>query len=77
MLFIILQFYLQVWKETLTDCRERSLVNRFNVGRSVKAGLNEGETRGVKTGRGDEQGWCLSPILFNLHNACLTKLWKS
>jgi len=27
----------------------------------------------VKIGRADTEGCCLSPILFNLHNKCLTK----
>jgi hypothetical protein len=30
------------------------------------------ETRSVKTGRGVRQECCLSPILFNLYNECLT-----
>jgi len=40
---------------------------------SVKVRLNRGETRSVKTGRGVRQGWCLSPILFNVYSEYLTK----
>ena len=35
----------------------------------VKVRLDRGETRSTKTGK----GCCLSPILFNLYSACLTK----
>jgi hypothetical protein len=43
------------------------------VSMCVKVRLNRGETRSVKIGRGVRQGCCLSPILFNLYNECLTK----
>jgi hypothetical protein len=39
----------------------------------VKIGLDQGETRSVKIGRGVRQGCCLSPILFNLYSEYLTK----
>jgi hypothetical protein len=35
--------------------------------------LDRGETRSVKIGRGVRQGYCLSPILFNLYSECLIK----
>jgi hypothetical protein len=40
---------------------------------SVKMKLDEGETKGVKIGRGVRQGCCLSPILFKLHGEYLKK----
>jgi hypothetical protein len=43
------------------------------MAQGVKVRLNRGETRNVKTARGVRQGCCLSPILFNLYNECLTK----
>ena len=39
----------------------------------VKGGLDRGETRSVKIGRGVRQGCCLSPILFNFYSEYLTK----
>jgi len=39
----------------------------------VNVGLNRGETRSEKIGRGVRQGCCLSPILLNLYSECLTK----
>jgi hypothetical protein len=39
----------------------------------VKVRLDEGETRRVKTERRVRQGYCLSPILFNLYSEYLTK----
>jgi len=39
----------------------------------VKVRLDRGETRIVQIGRGVRQGCCLSPILFNLYNECLTR----
>ena len=35
--------------------------------------MDRGETKSVQTGRGVRKGCCLSPILFNLYNECLTK----
>jgi len=43
------------------------------MAQSVKVRLNRVETRSVKIGRGVRQGYCLSPILFNLHSECITK----
>jgi hypothetical protein len=40
---------------------------------SVIIGLDQGETRSVKIGRGVRQGCCLSLILFNLYGDYLTK----
>jgi hypothetical protein len=42
------------------------------MAQSVKVRLNRGET-GVKIGRGARQGYCLSPILFNLYSECFTR----
>jgi hypothetical protein len=39
----------------------------------VKVRLDRGETRSVQIGRGVRHGWCLPPILLNLHSECLTK----
>jgi hypothetical protein len=64
---------MQILKVSVTDWHERRLINNFYMAQSVKIRLNRGETRSVKTGRGVGQGCCLSPILLNLYNECLTK----
>jgi hypothetical protein len=43
------------------------------MAQSVKVQLNRGETRSVRIGRGVRKGCCLSPILFDLYSASLTK----
>ena len=43
------------------------------MGHRVKLRLNQGETDCVKIGRGVRQGYCMSPILFNLHGEYLMK----
>jgi retron-type reverse transcriptase len=64
---------MQILKETVSDWRERSLINNLFMAQSVKIQLNRGETRSVKIGRGVRQGCCLSPIVFNLYSECITK----
>jgi hypothetical protein len=64
---------LQILKGTGMDWRDRRLISKFYMDQSVKMKLDYGETRGVKTGRGDTQGCCLSPILFNFYGKCRTK----
>jgi hypothetical protein len=64
---------MQILKGTGIDWRERRLISNLYMAQSVKARMNRGETKSVKTGRGVRQECCLSPILFNLHSKCLTK----
>jgi len=64
---------MQILKGNGIDWRERRLISNLYMAQSVKALLNRGETRSVKTGRGVRQGCCLSPILFNLYGECLTE----
>ena len=63
---------MQILKETGIDWRERRLISNLCMAQSVKVRLDRGETGSVKTGRGVRQGCCLSPIMFNLYNECLT-----
>jgi len=35
--------------------------------------MDRREARSVQIGRGVRQGYCLSPILFNLYSECFTK----
>jgi hypothetical protein len=64
---------MQILKGTGIDWRERRLNSKLYREQSVKVRLDQGETRGVKTGRGNRQGCCLLPILFNLYSEYLTK----
>jgi len=64
---------MQILKDTDIDWREKRLISNMYMAQSVKVRLNRGETRSVKIGRGVRQGYCLSPILFNLYSECLTK----
>jgi len=64
---------MQILKGTGIDWCERRLISNLCVAQSIKVRVNRGETRNVKAGRGVRQGCCLSPILFNLYNECLTK----
>jgi hypothetical protein len=63
---------MQILKVTGTDWRERRLISNLYMAQSVKVRLNRGVTRSVKTGRGVRKGCCLSPIMFNVYNECLT-----
>ena len=64
---------MQILKETCTEWRKRRLIRNLYMAQSVKVRLNRGETRSVKIGRGVRKRCCLSSILFNLYNECLTK----
>jgi hypothetical protein len=64
---------MQIIKGTGNDWREIRLLSNLYMTESVKVRLNRGDKRIVKIGRGVRQGCCLSPILFNLYNECLTK----
>jgi hypothetical protein len=64
---------MQMLKGIGIDWRERRLISNLYMAQSVKVRLNRGETRSVKIFRGIRQGCCLSPILFNLYNECLTE----
>jgi len=64
---------MQILKRTGIDWRERRLVGKFYMNQRVIVRLDRGETRSVQIGRGVRQGYCLSAILFNLYNECLTK----
>jgi len=63
---------MQIIKENGIDWRERRSISNLYMAQSVKVRLNRGQTRSVKIGRGVRKGCCLSPILFNLYNDCLT-----
>jgi len=39
----------------------------------VKVRLDRGDIRSVQIGREVRQGYCLSPVLFNLYSECLSK----
>ena len=64
---------IQILKGTGIDWRERRLISNLYMPQSVKIRLNQGETIRVKIVGGVRQGYCLSPILFNLYSECLTK----
>jgi len=64
---------MQILKEIVINWPERRLISNLYMPQSVKVRLNREETRSVKIGRGDRQGCCLSPILFNLYSEYLTK----
>ena len=62
MLFIELTFYCEYF-----------MISKLHMEQKVKVRLDRGETRSVQIGRGVRQGYCLSPIMFNLCCECLTK----
>jgi hypothetical protein len=64
---------MQILKESDIDWCERRLISNLYMAQSVKVGMNGGETRSVKTGRGVRQGCCLSAILFNFYSKYVTK----
>jgi hypothetical protein len=63
----------QILKEIGIDWHERRLISKLYMEQSVRIRLDQRETRSVKIGRGVRQGYCLSPILFNLYSEYRTK----
>jgi hypothetical protein len=57
---------MQILENKNTNWRDRRLISKLYMGQSVKVRLDQGDTRSVKAGKGVRQGYCLSPILFNL-----------
>lgn len=49
---------MQILKNTGTNWRKRRLIGKFYMGQNVKIRVGQGDTRGVKTGRGVRQGHC-------------------
>jgi len=64
---------MQILKRNGIDWRERRLISKLYMDQRVRVRLDRGETRSVQIGRRVRQGYCLSPILFNLYSKCLTK----
>ena len=63
---------MQILKSAGIDWHERRMISKFYVDQRVKVRLDRGETRSEQTGGAVRQGWCLSPILFNLYSKCIT-----
>jgi hypothetical protein len=57
---------MQILKGTGIDWCERRLISKLYMELSVTVRLDQWEERIVKIGRGVRQGFCLSPILFNV-----------
>jgi hypothetical protein len=62
---------MQIIKGTDIHWHKRRLINKLYTDQSIKV-QDQGEAS-VKTGRGDRQGCCSSPILLNLNSEYLTK----
>ena len=59
---------MQILNRTVIDWCERILTSKLNMDQRVKLRLDLGEKRRLQIGRGDRQGCCLSPILFNVYS---------
>jgi hypothetical protein len=59
---------MQILKEAGIDWHERRLVRKLYMDQIVIVQLDQEETKCVLTGRGIRQRYCLSLILFNIHN---------
>jgi hypothetical protein len=64
---------MEILKKTGTDWRERRLISKLYKDQSAKVWLDQGVTNSVKVGRGVRQGYCLSPLLFNLYSEYVTQ----
>jgi hypothetical protein len=64
---------MQILKGTGINRHGRRLIRNLYMAQSVKVRLNQRKTSSVKTGRRIRQGYCLSPVWFNLYSESLTK----
>jgi hypothetical protein len=64
---------MEILKKTGIDWRERRLISKLYMDQSVKVRLDQGVTKSVKIGRGVRQGYCLSPLLFNVYSEYVTQ----
>jgi hypothetical protein len=59
---------MEILKKTGNDWRERRLMSKLYMDRSVEVQLDQGVTKSVKIARGVRQGCCFTPLLFNLYS---------
>jgi hypothetical protein len=59
-------------EENWIDWPQRGLISKLYMDQSVRAQMDQGETRCVRLGRGVRQGCCLSPILSNSYSEYVT-----
>jgi hypothetical protein len=64
---------MEIFKKSGADWRERRLISKLCMDRSVEVRLDPGVTESVKIGRQGRQGCCLSPLLFNLYSEYVTQ----
>ena len=64
---------MQIPRVTGTNWCKIRLISHLYMDQSVKLKLDQAETRRVKIERGVRQGYCLSPILFNLYDEYLNR----
>jgi hypothetical protein len=64
---------MQILKKTGINWRERRLISKLYLGWNVKVKLDQERAKIVKTGKEVRQGFCLSPIVFNLYSEYFTK----
>jgi hypothetical protein len=71
--FLFCRLGTEILKKTGIDWHERRMISKLCMDQSVKARLDQGLTKSVKTGRGVRQGCCLSGLLFHLYSEHVTQ----
>ena len=64
---------MQILKKNGINWRERRLISKLYLVGNVKVQLDQEKTKIVKIGREVRQGFCLSPIVFNLYSEYFNK----